>query len=223
MKHAETVRLKLFPSKETQSDYDEGSVNDTCNSDNKSDPPFYPINILVVKSRIGRSIKGINKPFWKFSKSKCPLSLKKIKRKCEDNETSEKIQRTNDVITYCSQSGFIIIDNDNEFEADTITNNSWIKFDTVSLDVNSKVQIEGGEMLDNRTIEACQTIFYSQFPGINGFQETVLGQLQGDIPLSFMPIAKDMLQILFKGDNKCGHALVYYINIKFEARICEHL
>ena len=127
--------------------------------------------------------------------------MKKIKRKCEDNETCEKIQRTNDVITDCSQSGFITIDNDNEFEADTITNNLRIKIDTVSLDVNSKVQIEGGEMLDDRTIEACQTIFNSKFPGINGFQATVLGQ--GDT--SFMPIAKDMLQILFKGDNKCGH------------------
>ena len=68
-------------------------------------------------------------------------------------------------------------------------NNSWIKFDTVSLDVNSKIQIEGGEMLDDRTIEACQTILNSQFPGINGFQATVLGQ--GDI--FFMPIVKDML------------------------------
>ena len=79
--------------------------------------------------------------FGNFSKSKPPLSLKKItgKRKYEDNETSEKIQRTNDVIIMdCSQSGFITIDNDKEFEADTITNNSWIKFDTVSLDVNSK-------------------------------------------------------------------------------------
>ena len=115
-------------------------MNDTCNLDNKSDPPFYPIKIPVVKCRIGRP-KGTNKPFWEFSKSKRPLSLKKIKRKCEDNiyyETSEKIQRTNDVITDFSQSGFIRIDNDNEFEADTITNNSWIKFDTVSLDVNSK-------------------------------------------------------------------------------------
>ena len=56
-------------------------------------------------------------------------------------------------------------------------------------------------MLDDRTIEACPTIFNSEFPGINGFQATVLGQ--GDI--SFMPIAKDMLLILFKGDNKCGH------------------
>ena len=63
--------------------------------------------------------------------------------------------REPEVITDCSQSGFITIDNDNEFEADTITNNSWIKFDIVSLDVNSKVQIEGGEMLDDRTIEAC--------------------------------------------------------------------
>ena len=108
-------------------------MNDTCNSDNKSDPPFYPINIPVL----GRP-KGTNKPLWEFSKSKCPLSLKKIKRKCEDNETSEKIQRTNDVITDCSESRFITKDNDNEFEADIITNNSWIKFDTVSLDVNSK-------------------------------------------------------------------------------------
>ena len=81
-------------------------MNDTCNSDNKSDPPFYPINIPVVKSIIGRP-KGTNKPFWEFSKSQHPLSLKKIKRKCGDNETSEKIQRTNDVITDCSQSGFI--------------------------------------------------------------------------------------------------------------------
>ena len=42
-------------------------MNDTCNSDNKSDPPFYPINIPVVKSRIGRP-QGKNKPFWEFSK-----------------------------------------------------------------------------------------------------------------------------------------------------------
>ena len=44
----------VLPSKETQSDYNEGSVNGTCNSDIKSDSPFYPINIPVVKSRIGR-------------------------------------------------------------------------------------------------------------------------------------------------------------------------
>ena len=55
-------------------------------------------------------------------------------------------------------------------------NNSWIKFDTVSLDVNSKVHIESGEMLDDRTIDACQTILNFQFPGNNGFQVTVLGQ-----------------------------------------------
>ena len=65
-------------------------MNDTCNSDNKSDPPFYPINIPVVKSRIGRP-KGPNKPFWEFSKSKRPLSLKKMKRKCEDNETTSLV------------------------------------------------------------------------------------------------------------------------------------
>ena len=48
-----------------------------------------------------------------------------------ENETSVKIQRTNDVITDCSQSGFITIDCDNDFdfEAGKITNNSWIKFD----------------------------------------------------------------------------------------------
>ena len=49
-------------------------------------------------------------------------------------------------------------------------------------------------MLDYRTIEACQSILNSQFPGINGLQATVLGQ--GDI--SFMPIAKDMFQILLR-------------------------
>ena len=37
-------------------------MNDTCKSDNKSDPPFYPIKIPVVKSRIGRP-KGTNQPF----------------------------------------------------------------------------------------------------------------------------------------------------------------
>ena len=63
------------------------------------------------------------------------------------------------------------MDNDNEFEADTIMNNSWIKFDTVSLDVNSKVQIEGGEMSDDTTIEACQTILNSQFQELMGFKQ----------------------------------------------------
>ena len=113
-------------------------MSDTCNSDNKIDPPFYPINIPVVKSKIGRP-KGTNKTFWEFSKCKRPLSLKEIKSKCEDNETCEKIQRNNDVFTDCSQCGFISIDNDNEFEADTIRNNSWIKFDTLSLDVTQKL------------------------------------------------------------------------------------
>ena len=42
-----------------------------------------------------------------------------------------KIQRTNDVIKDCSQSRFITIENDNDFdfEAGKITKNSWIKFD----------------------------------------------------------------------------------------------
>ena len=95
----------------------------------------------------------------------------------------------------------------------SITNNSWIKFHTVSLDVNSRVQIEGGEMLDVSTIEACQTILKlnSQFPGINGFQATVLGHSD----ISFMPTANNMLQILFKGDNKCGHWLtISALNLK---------
>ena len=64
----------LLPNKETQSDNDVGS--DTCNSDNKKDPPFYPTNIPVVKSRICRP-KGTNKPILEFSKSERPLSLKK--------------------------------------------------------------------------------------------------------------------------------------------------
>ena len=52
-----------------------------------------------------------------------------------------------------------------------ITNNSWIKFDTVSLDVNSQVQIEGGEMLEDRTIEACQTISTPNFQELMGFMQ----------------------------------------------------
>ena len=74
-------------------------MNDTCNSDNKSDPPFYPINIPVVKSRIGRP-NGTNKPFWEFSQKQMSTFFEK---------DYEKIQRTNDVITDCSQSGFITI------------------------------------------------------------------------------------------------------------------
>ena len=34
-----------------------------------------------------------------------------------------------------------------------------------------------------------------------GFKQTVLEQCD----ISFMPIAKDMLQILINGDNECGH------------------
>ena len=46
----------------------EGSLNDTCtcNSDNKSDPPFYPINIQVVKSRIGRPLREQIRYFGDF-------------------------------------------------------------------------------------------------------------------------------------------------------------
>ena len=60
----------LLPSKETQSDYDEGSVNNTCNSDSKSDrPPFYPINIPVVKSRIGIDLREQISDFGNFPKA----------------------------------------------------------------------------------------------------------------------------------------------------------
>ena len=121
--------------------------------------------------------------------------FEKDEEKIEDNETSEKIQRASDVIMDSSQSGFIAIENDNEFKGDTITNNnSWIKFDTVSLDTKSKAQIEGGELLDDKTIEACQTILKSQFPGMNWFQAIFFGQ--GDI--ISVPIAKDVLQILLR-------------------------
>ena len=43
-------------------------MNDTCtcNSDNKSDPPFYPINIQVVKSRIGRPLREQIRQFGDF-------------------------------------------------------------------------------------------------------------------------------------------------------------
>ena len=63
----------------------------TLDSENKVEhsDPFNPVNIPYVKSRIGRP-KGTNKPFWEFSKSKRPLSLKNLKRKCEENELGQK-------------------------------------------------------------------------------------------------------------------------------------
>ena len=56
-------------------------------------------------------------------------------------------------------------------------------------------------MLDGRIIEAAQNILKEQFPGINGFQSTILGQAD----ISFTPLSKDMVQILFKGNTQCGH------------------
>ena len=59
--------------------------------------------IHVTQTRISRP-KGPNKPFWEFSKSKRPLSLKKMKRKCEGNGLVGKFREPD-----CSQSGFIRI------------------------------------------------------------------------------------------------------------------
>ena len=66
-------------------------MNYTCNSDNKSDPPFYPKNIPVVKSRIDRP-KGTNTPFWEISKSKRPLSLKKIRENVKTMRLVRKLR-----------------------------------------------------------------------------------------------------------------------------------
>ena len=174
----------------------------TCSSDSKNNESFRPVDIPPMKSRIGRP-KGTNKPFWEFCKSKRPLSLKKMKRKSETNEASEKRQRSDDeTIDFSQEKEVITIVTDNELDADTIVNNnSWIKSDNVSLNVDSKTLIESGEMLDNMVIEVAQTILNTQFPGINGFQPTVLGQ----VDISFTPLSKDMVQIHFKGNNQCGH------------------
>ena len=42
--------------------------------------------------------------------------------------------------------------------------------------IDSKAAIEGGEILDDRIVEAVPDVWNSQFPGINGFLSTILGQ-----------------------------------------------
>ena len=174
----------------------------TLDSDNNEEycEPFNPINIPKVKSRVGRP-KGTNKPFWEFSKSKRPLSLKKLKRKREENELSQKKVQI-DRSEFSQEKEIITIENE-DFSQESIASdhNEWIKTDSLTLNIEAKALIEGGEMLDDRIIEAAQDILNKQFPGINGFQPTILGQAD----ISFTPLSKDMVQILFKGNSQCGH------------------
>ena len=66
-------------------------MNVTCNSDNKSDPSYFPINIRVVKSRIGK-LKETNKQFWEFSRSKHPLFLKRLRENVKTMRLVRKLR-----------------------------------------------------------------------------------------------------------------------------------
>ena len=180
-------------------------------SESKNYELFQPVNIPIVKSRIGRP-KGTNKPFWEFSKSKRSLSLKNLKRKHEENEPTQKRQKTERILE-CSQPKEVIeIENDSELQDNkNLEANLWIKTDILCLNIDSKASIEGGEMLDDRVIQASQDILKLQFPNVNGFQPTVLGQAD----VSFAPMPNDMVQVIFKGNNKCGHWLtISTLNLK---------
>ena len=64
----------------------------------------------------------------------------------------------------------IIIENDSEVQSSTISNsNSWVYTENASLNTDSNVLIEGGEMLDDRIIEAAQNILNAQFPELMAF------------------------------------------------------
>ena len=53
-------------------------------------------------------------------------------------------------------------------------------------------------MLKDSILGAAQDILNKQFPW---FQPTNLGQAD----ISFTPLSKDVVQILFKGNSQCGH------------------
>ena len=67
----------------------------------------------------------------------------------------------------------IIIETD-----ETVTNNVWTRTVNITWIIDSKAAI-GGEMLDDRIVEAAQNTLNDQFPGINDFQVTVVDQ--GDL------------------------------------------
>ena len=67
----------------------------------------------------------------------------------------------------------IIIETD-----ETVTNNVWTRTVNITWIIDSKAAI-GGEMLDDRIVEAAQNTLNAQFPGINDFQVTVVDQ--GDL------------------------------------------
>lgn len=95
--------------------------------------------------------------------------------------------------------------------SDNEPNEYWIRNETVSLNMDCKIAIETGQMLDDRVILAAQNILKRQFPEVNGFQPSVLSQ--GDI--TFEACQNNMVQILFKGSSKCGHWLtISTLNLK---------
>ena len=202
-----------------ESSEDVSSVNDPF--DNKDLPR---VNIPIVKTRIGRP-KGSTKPFWQISRSRRSLSLKDVKRKQEinrkrkkkDTNTGNKKQHSEEQKEAGQESDnsnikIIVIEPDDTCDsAVNELNEDWIRNDNVCLSYDSKLSIESGEMLDDRVILAAQNILKSQFPEIHGLQPSVLSQ--GDITFETCP--NNMVQILFKGGNKCGHWLtISTLNLK---------
>lgn len=75
-------------------------------------------------------------------------------------------------------------------DSDNESNEYWIRNETVSLNMDCKIAIETGQMLDDRVILAAQNILKRQFPEVNGFQPSVLSQ--GDI--TFEACQNNMVQ-----------------------------
>ena len=87
----------------------------------------------------------------------------------------------------------------------------WVRNEMVSLKNDCKIQIDSGEMLDDRVILAVQNMLKNQYLNINGFQPTILSQAG----ITFETCRDNMIQILFKGSSKCGHWLtISTVNLK---------
>ena len=173
------------------------------------------INIPIVKSRIGRP-KGSNKPFWQFSKSRKSLSLKEKRKRQEENKINKTQKLSSQTEVHRNTMDCKSGETQNEaIEIDDKTDDNdmdfWVRNEMVSLKNDCKIQINSGEMLDDRVILAAQNMLKNQYPNINGFQPTILSQAD----ITFETCRDNMIQILFKGSSQCGHWLtISTVNLK---------
>lgn len=79
----------------------------------------------------------------------------------------------------------------------------WLKTELFTLTKTDKDEIEGKCQLDDKIIEASQSILKQQFPNFNGFQSTLFKQ---NIK-HFKKEDKNMIQILHRGTIDSGHWL----------------